>query len=117
MTGEGCEVRRIGPAAVVTMPAEIDAMNADEVRQVLLLAAGPGVAALIVDMSGTTFCDSTGVHAIISAHRQSTETGTRVMLVATTLLRIFALVGADLLMPIYGTVEAALADVPSAPGL
>jgi anti-sigma B factor antagonist len=115
MPGEGVTVRRAGGSVVVTMPAEIDAMNADEIREALLSAAGPGVAALIVDMSGTTFCDSAGVHAIIAAHRHNTETGTQLRLVATTVLRIFALVGADLLMPIYSTVEAALADVPSAP--
>jgi anti-sigma B factor antagonist len=113
--GEGCTVRRVGLAAVVTTPAEVDAMNADEVREAILSAAGPGVPDLIIDMSGTTFCDSAGVHAVIAAHRQGTESGTRIRLVATAVRRIFVIVGADLLIPIHGTLEAALADAPSAP--
>jgi anti-sigma B factor antagonist len=108
-------MRRIGSSAVVTMPAEIDAVNADEIRKILLDAAGPGIAVLIVDMSGTTFCDSAGVHAVIAAHRHGAETGTQLRLVATAVLRVFALVGADLLMPIYSTVDAALTDAPRPP--
>jgi anti-sigma B factor antagonist len=115
MSGEGYAVRRVGSSAVVTMPAEVDAMNADEVREAILSAAGPDVPDLIIDMSGTEFCDSAGVHAVIAAHRQGAETGTRIRLVATAVMRVFALVGADLLMPVYTTLEAALADTPPAP--
>jgi anti-sigma B factor antagonist len=115
MPGQDCTARRVGASVVVTMPAEIDAMNADEIRRVLLSAVGPGVPDVIVDMSGTIFCDSAGVHAVIAAHRHAADSGTRLRLVATSVLRIFALVGADLLMPIYGTVDAALADAPRPP--
>ena len=56
-------------------------------------------------MSGTTFCNSAGVHAIITAHRQITKTHTQFRLVATAVLRIFKLVGADQLTPTYPTLE------------
>lgn len=112
---EDTAVRRIGAATVVTMPTEIDDMNADEIRDVLLSAAGPGVTNLIIDMSRTTFCDSAGVHAVIAIHRAGGQSGIQVRLVAVAVLRVFALVGADLLMPIYSSLEAALADVPSGP--
>jgi anti-sigma B factor antagonist len=114
MPGEEATVRRIGTSAVVTMPAEIDAMNADEIRHALLSAAGPGTAVVVVDMTETTFCDSAGVHAIISAHQHAAETGVELRLVATAVLRVFALVGADLLMPMYSTLGAALAGAPPA---
>jgi len=114
MPEDECTVQRVGGSVVVTMPAEIDAMNSDGIREVLLSASGPGVPDLIVDMSRTTFCDSTGVHAVIAAHREGAVTGTRLRLVAVAVRRIFALVGADLVMPIYPTLEAALADTPSA---
>jgi anti-anti-sigma regulatory factor len=45
-------------------------------------------------MSGTTFCDSAGVYAVITAHRQITKTCIQLRLVATAVLRIFKLVGA-----------------------
>jgi anti-sigma B factor antagonist len=110
MAAEEHKISRAGPRVVVTVPAEIDAMNADEVREELLSATAPGVTTLIVDMSGTTFCDSAGVHAVITAYRQAAQAGTEVRLVATKVLRVFALIGADQLMATYPTLEAALAD-------
>jgi anti-sigma B factor antagonist len=105
-------IRWMGSLAVITMPAEIDAANADQVREALLSAARPDVPVLIIDMTGTTFCDSSGVHAVITAYRQAAETGTQLRLVATTVRRIFTVIGADQLMPIYPAVEAAVAGSP-----
>jgi anti-sigma B factor antagonist len=114
MAAEEHQISRAGPRVVVTVPDEIDAMNADEIREALLSATGPGVTTLIIDMSGTTFCDSSGVHAVITAYRQAALAGTEVRLVGTKVLRVFALIGADQLMPTYPTLEAALADTPAA---
>jgi anti-sigma B factor antagonist len=93
---------------VITMPAEIDATNADEIRQALL-AAVSDLAVVIIDMSATTFCDSAGVHAIMAARRRAEETGTDLRLVATAVLRILTLVGADQLIALYPTLQAAQA--------
>ena len=103
------QTRRAGPQAIITMPAEIDAANADQARQALLSAAGPEVTVLIIDMSGTTFCDSAGVHTIIAAHRQAAAAGIQLQLVTTSVLRIFQVTGADQLIPIYPTLDAAQA--------
>jgi anti-sigma B factor antagonist len=102
-------VRWAGSQAVITMPAEIDATNADQVRQALLSAARPEVPVLVIDMTGTTFCDSAGVHAVITAYRQAAVTGTQLRLAVTTVQRIFTVIGADQLMPIYPALDAALA--------
>jgi anti-sigma B factor antagonist len=109
MAVENYKLQRIGQHGVVTVPTEIDVTNADEIRQALLSAASHDVAVLIIDMSETTFCDSAGVQAIIAAYRQATATGTELRLVATAVLRILTLVGVDQLIPIYPTLEAALA--------
>jgi len=69
------------------------------------------VTVLIVDMSGTTFCDSAGVQAVIAAYRQAAMTGVQLRLVATQVLRIFTVIGTDQLVPIYPTVEAAQAGL------
>jgi anti-anti-sigma factor len=106
---EDCKLRRIGGHGVVTSPTEIDATNAGEIRQALLAAVGHDVAVLIIDMGETTFCDSAGVQAIIAAYRQATATGTELRLVATAVLHILELVGVDQLIPIYPTLDAALA--------
>jgi anti-sigma B factor antagonist len=104
------KIRRAPPHAVITMPAEIDMTNADQVRQALLSAVERQVAVLIVDMSRTRFCDSAGVQAVIAAYRRAAMTGTQLRLVATAVRRIFTVIGADQLIPTYPTVEAALAD-------
>jgi anti-anti-sigma factor len=109
MTAADYGVRWVGRQAVVAMPPEIDATNADQIRRALLIAASHDAAVLIVDMSGTTFCDSAGVRAIIAAYQQAAAAGTQLRLVATAVLRILTLVGADQLIPIYPTLEAALA--------
>lgn len=101
-------LRWAGSQAVITMPTEIDAANADQVRHALLSAARPEVPVLIIDMTETTFCDSAGVHAVITAYRQAAETGTQLRLAATTVQRIFTVIGADQLMPIYPALEAAM---------
>jgi anti-sigma B factor antagonist len=114
MTAEGSGLRWMGEQAVVTVPAEIDATNASEVRQALLAAAGQDAAVLIIDMSGTTFCDSAGVQAIITTYNQAAAAHIQLRLVATAVLRILTLVGVDQLVPIYPTLEAALAGTPTA---
>lgn len=110
MAAEDYEVRWVGQHAVIRMPAEIDAASADEIRQALLAAVSPGTAILIIDMGGTTFCDSAGLKSIIAAHARAAETGTQLRLVATAVLRIITIVGIDQLIPIYPTLEAALTE-------
>jgi anti-sigma B factor antagonist len=116
MTAEGVQVRWLGEQAVVTMPAEIDAVNADAVRQAVLAGTGRGAAVLIIDMSATTFCDSAGVHVIIGTYHQAAATRTRLLLVATAVRRILTLAGVDQLIPIYPSLEAALAGAAATPG-
>ncbi len=116
MTGD-YTIRRAGQNAVITLPAEIDATNAEQIRQALESAASHDAAVLIIDMSQTTFCDSAGVNAIIAAHHQATAAGTQLRLVAPPLMRILTLVGVDQLVPIYPTLEAALAGTAAVPPL
>jgi anti-sigma B factor antagonist len=108
MTTGGVQFRWMGERAVVTMPAEIDAVNADAVHQALLAEVGHDAAVLIIDMSKTTFCDSAGVQVIINTYNRATAAGTGLRLVATAVVRILTLVGIDQLMPIYPTLEEAL---------
>jgi anti-sigma B factor antagonist len=113
MSAEDYEVRWIGGQAVVAMPAEIDVANADEIHRALVSAANLGAPVLIVDMSGTTFCDSAGVQAIIAAYKQAAGTDTQLRLVAPAVMRILTLVGVGQLVPLYPTLEAALTGAPA----
>jgi len=114
MAAEGCKLRWVGQHAVVDMPAEIDVTNAEEIRRALLSAASHEAVVLVIDMSRTTFCDSAGVHAIVDTRKQAAMTGTQLRLAATAALRILTLVGIDQLIPVYPTLEEALAGAPAA---
>jgi anti-sigma B factor antagonist len=110
------QLRWEGGQAVFRMPAEIDVTNANHVREALRAAVRQATSVLIIDMSATTFCDSAGVQAIVDAYNQldarnqGAATPTQLRLVATAVRRIIHLVGVDQLMPVYPTVEAALAE-------
>lgn len=112
MTAEDAQFRRMGEQAVVTMPTEIDAVNASAVRQALLALPTHGTAVLIIDMSGTLFCDSAGIQVIVEAYRRATATRTTLRLVATEVRRVLTLIGVDRIIPIYPTLDEALAGEP-----
>ena len=57
---------------VVAAPEEIDITNAEALRAALLTAAD-GHGTLVVDMTQTRFCDSSGLHVLIAAHRRDPQ--------------------------------------------
>jgi anti-sigma B factor antagonist len=111
VSGERYPVLWIGQAAVVTLPAEIDATNADQVREDLLSLINQGAMLLIADLSKTTFCDSAGVSALVRAFRRAAASDSRMRLVVSTLAvqRVLAITGVDRLLDIYPSVAASLA--------
>ena len=85
---------------VVAAPEEIDITNAEALRAALLQAAN-GHGTLVVDMTRTQFCDSSGLHALIAAHKRAEAEGREVLLVipSPTVLRVFVLTGMDRVIP------------------
>jgi hypothetical protein len=67
--------RETTPPTVIRLPAEIDATNAGRIGEVLYSAFAPGVAAVIADMTDTTFCDSSGARELLLAHHKATADG------------------------------------------
>jgi anti-sigma B factor antagonist len=96
---------------VVTAPEEIDVTNAAWLRSVLLEAAAPGHATLVVDMSQTLFCDSAGLNVLVRAHQRAETTGGQVRLVISTtdVRRIFTVTGIDRVIPSFPSLQQALA--------
>ena len=105
-------VEAVGDVPVVTTPEEIDITNAPRLRTALLDAAAHGPGPVVVDMSGTQFCDSAGLHVLIRAHKRARAEGNDVLVVicATTVLRIFAISGLDRIIPNFSNLEEALAQ-------
>ena len=108
-------VEVVGGVPVVAAPEEIDITNAEALRSALLAAAAGGHGTLVVDMTRTRFCDSSGLHVLIAAHRRAGAEGREVLLVipGTTVLRVFALTGMDTVIPNFTSLAEALAQVPA----
>lgn len=80
-THHGLPVQYFDDCAVVSFPAEVDIANAPGIREQLLVLLGQGVPGLIVDMTDTTFCDSTGLGVVVSARNRAEATDTWLRLV------------------------------------
>src|SRR5262249_3518169 len=102
----------LGRVAVVPLPVEIDLSNADRIREDLLSVVNRGAATLIVDMSGTTFCDSAGVNALVRTLKRATASCTGMRLVVSThaVRRVLDITGVDHLIDVYPSVAASLAS-------
>jgi len=96
---------------VVAAPEEIDITNAEALRAVLLKAAANGHDTLVVDMTRTQFCDSSGLHTLIAAHKRAEAEGREVLLVipSPTVLRDFVLTDMDRMIPNVTSLPEALA--------
>lgn len=95
---------------VVVLPAEIDVTNSDEVYQQLMAALAPGVDTVIADMTSTSFCDSSGVHAIMRAHDRAAARDAVLRLAVSpggSVRRVLELIGAVRVMPVHVSVEEA----------
>ncbi len=105
--GFPCEVVRGVP--VVTAPGEIDMSNSPALRSALLEAAAHGT--VVLDMTGTQFCDSSGLHALLAAHRRAQAEGGELLLASSAIavLRVFQITGIDLAVPNFTSLDKAFA--------
>jgi anti-sigma B factor antagonist len=109
----------INGVPVVATPAEVDITTADQLCAVLLDAAGRGYATVVVDMSRTRFCDSSGLHVLLRAHERATAEGGELRLVLPgdgPITRIVTLMCLDQLIPSVASLADALAQTSAATG-
>ena len=101
---------------VVAAPEEIDATNADALRWALLEAATHGHGTLVVDMTATRFCDSSGLHALLAAHNRAQADGGELLLVIPDIVRfrIFQITGIDRVIHRAASLDQALAQTSAA---
>jgi anti-sigma B factor antagonist len=102
----------INGLAVVTAPAEIDIDTAEGFRAALLRAATDGHATIVVDLTGTRFCDSGGLKALDAAHQRALDDGGELRLVlpaSGTVVRVLAITGLNRCIPCFTGLDQALA--------
>jgi anti-sigma B factor antagonist len=101
---------------VVEASEEIDICNAEQLRIVLLEAASRGHATVVVDMTRTRFCDSSGFSVLVGAHKRALAEGGVLRLVipdGSRVLRIFTVIGLGRFIPRFASLDQALPPGPA----
>jgi anti-anti-sigma factor len=101
-----------GDAIVYRLRGSLDLATAPSLRAALIEAANEGKHEIIVDLSQLEFLDSTGLGALIGAHRRAMENGGRVRLIVKEgpIQRLLTITGLMRILAVYGTMDAALND-------
>lgn len=100
-----------GQPTVVTLPAEIDILNAHRVGEQLAAACLLGATVAIADMTATTVCDNAGLRMLVTARRQAAALGTelRVLVPSLRIMQIMKIEAIDAELPLYQSLDEAMA--------
>lgn len=98
-------------AHLVTVTGEIDIFTAPEFKQRVAGAIDEGLPAVIVDLSGTTFIDSSSLGVLIGAHRRISLRRGRLIVVCgnPAIIKTFKITGLDGVFTVVKTLEEARA--------
>ena len=109
-------VEVVGDVPVLAAPEEIDITNAEALRSALRPRARTARHAR-GGMTRTRFCDSSGLHTLIAAHKRAEAEGREVLLVipGTAVLRVFALTAMDRVIPNFTSLAEALTQTAACP--
>jgi len=101
---------------LVAVSGEIDLFTAPEFKQRMSAPIDAGRSQLVVDLSATTFIDSSSLGVLIGAHRRLKLRGGSLVVVSTSdaITKTFKITGLDGVFTVAPTVEAALAGGPAA---
>lgn len=101
-----------GDAIVFRLRGSLDLATSPSVRAALVEAADKDRHDIIVDLTHLAFLDSTGLGALIGAHRRAAEHGGRVRLIVQDgpIARLLNITGLMRVFPVYATLDAALED-------
>jgi anti-sigma B factor antagonist len=96
---------------VYRLRGSLDLATAPSVRAALVDAVGAGKHDIVVDLSKLEFLDSTGLGALIGAHRRAIENDGSVRLAVGdgAIARLLNITGLMRVFPVYATLEDALA--------
>jgi anti-anti-sigma factor len=106
-----------GWCAVVKVEGEIDLDSAGDLSDAALAAMQEIGPSLILDLSGVTFMDSTGLKVLLAVHKRAELAGGRLVLAAPTrsVNRVVSITGLDQTFVVCDDVEAALAVLTGEP--
>ena len=107
-----------GEVAVIVLAGEVDLYTAPELKQELIRVIEQGVDSVVVDMTDTSFIDSTTLGVLVSGLKRLRPNGGRLALVISdrNIRKVFDITGLDRVFPIYDEQPEALAAVVPASG-
>jgi len=111
-------VRRKDGYTIATISGEIDIARAPVLREHLLGLLRPGASRLVIDLSGVTFCDASGLAVLVGVARRAGLLGGVLRLAAPAPLMstVLRLTGLDSRFEIFAAVPEAI-GVPAHPGV
>lgn len=98
-------------AVIVQVAGDVDAFTAPRLREGLLAAYAGEPRAVVLDLTETDFLDSSALGTLVGVQKEQAA-GSSVLRVACPrphLRKLFAISRLDEVMPVYDTLEAALA--------
>jgi anti-anti-sigma factor len=113
LPGPLLSVHRLDGYTIVTISGEIDIVSAPMLRERLLGLLRPHTSRIVIDLSGVTFYDASGLAVLVGASRRADQLGGVLRLAAPAPMtaRVLRVTGLDSRFEIFSTV----ADATGAP--
>ena len=104
------EAEQRGGTRVVTVRGEVDVATAPTLGEALDAALDEGSGPVVVDLSGVTFIDSTGLGVLIAVRKRCLDSGRELRVVVSDprILKVFEITGLDDLFAIHPALDPAL---------
>jgi anti-sigma B factor antagonist len=98
----------------ISLSGEIDLYTAPEFKQQLLEVIGEGAKHVVVDLTSTTFIDSTTLGVLVGGLRRLRSADGQLSIVCSdpNITKIFEITGLDRVFDVVGTRDEALASLP-----
>jgi anti-anti-sigma factor len=108
-------VQRVSTTAVVRVSGELDIATVPILADALHGLDG-SCDRVVLDLSGLTFIDSTGLTLAVGEHQRAANDGCELVLAGATdnVLKVLRLTGLDVTMPMAPDVQSALGEATSA---
>jgi anti-sigma B factor antagonist len=109
--GLAIDVEQSGEFVLVRVRGAMDYWTVQPLREELDDALGNGPARLVLDLGGVPFVESTGLGLLLSAQRRAESSGGWVRLAnpRAQLRRVLGTTNLDRRLPVYASLEAAIA--------
>ncbi len=102
-----------GETLLFRLSGSLDVATSAQMKQALAQAATEGHGDVVVDLTRVEFLDSTGLGALIGAHRRALEAGGRVGLIVKEgpISRLLAITGLSRVFTLYSSLGDALGHI------